>query len=166
MERIWARQRFEIRNFAPHIELYQSSGNLTRLGFPNRAKLDHKRLAAFALQFSSKDRASPCQLAALVCVKNPTRDELRRTGRYCRNCSRLLSSSRRCRRILCTRKVECVGSSGLELLQPLWFTTRRNEWVSLDPGSAVLIKTCFKTPESRCAPVEWYPQPRSFPSDF
>src|SRR5208282_2851928 len=49
-------------------------------GHLGEAKLDHKRLAAFALQFSSKDRASPCQLAALVCVKNPTCDELRRTG--------------------------------------------------------------------------------------
>ena len=46
----------------------------------SEAKLDHKRLAAFALQFSAKDRASPCQLAALVCVKNPTCDELRGTG--------------------------------------------------------------------------------------
>ncbi len=80
--------------------------------------------------------------------------------------SRLQSSWRGCRRILCARKVECVGSSGLELLQPLWFTTRRNKWVSLDPGSVVLIKTCFQTPESRCAPVEWYPQRRSFSSDF
>ena len=61
---------------------------------------------------------------------------------------------------------EVALQSGLELLQPLWFATRRNEWVSLDPGSAVLIKTCFQTPESRCAPVEWYPQRRSFSSDF
>ena len=25
----------------------------------------------------------------------------------------------------------------------LWFTTRCNEWVSLDPGPAILVKACF-----------------------
>ncbi len=52
----------------------------TDLGTFGEAKLDHERLAAFALQFSAKNRSGPRQLAALVSVKNPTYDELRRAG--------------------------------------------------------------------------------------
>jgi len=40
-----------------------------------------------------------------------------------------------------------------ELSTALGLTTRRNEWVSLDPGPAVLVKACFQASESRRAPV-------------
>src|SRR5580704_13593032 len=45
----------------------------------------------------------------------------------------------------------------------LWAICRRHEWISVDPCST---ETCVEACESRCTPLQWHPQSRSFSTHF
>ena len=55
------------------------------------------------------------------------------------------------RKILPRARVACHVCATLAFKS--WPMTRRYEWVSVDPRSAILVKACVQTRESRCAPV-------------